>query len=137
MKKVREEAGSLKPARKYSMREETEPGYEGQVDFGQYVMKTMYGRNIRIYFFSMILSYSKMKFAYFSVELFDARKTIESHIYAFKYFGGRSQMIVYDQDKTMVVSENLDDVIFVKEFEEFLKETKVGLLSRFTIQEVF
>ena len=119
------------------MREETEPGYEGQVDFGQYVMKTMYGRNIRIYFFSMILSYSKMKFAYFSVELFDARKTIESHIYAFKYFGGRSQMIVYDQDKTMVVSENLDDVIFVKEFEEFLKETKVGLLSRFTIQEVF
>lgn len=32
-------------------------------------------------------------------------------------------MIVYDQDKTMVVSENLGDVIFVKEFEEFIKET--------------
>lgn len=86
-------------------------------------MKTMYGRNIRIYFFSMILSYSRMKFAYFSVEPFDDRKTIESHIYAFPYFGGRPQMIVYDQDKTMVVSENLGDVIFVKEFEEFIKET--------------
>ena len=123
VKKVREQTGLLKPARKFSIREETEPGYEAQVDFGQYVMKTMYGRNIRVYFFSMILSYSRMKFACFSVEPFDARKTIESHIYAFKYFGGRPQMIVYDQDKTMVVSENLGDVIFVKEFEEFIKDT--------------
>lgn len=123
VKKVREQTGLLKPARKFSIREATEPGYEGQVDFGQYVMKTIYGRNIRIYFFSMNLSYSRMKFAYFSVDPFDARKTIESHIYAFRYFGGRPQMIVYDQDKTMVVSENLGDVIFVKEFEEFIKET--------------
>jgi len=123
VKKVREQTGLVKPPRKFSIREETESGYKGQVDFGQYVMKTMYGRNIRIYFFSMILSYSRMKFAYFSVEPFDDRKTIESHIYAFPYFGGRPQMIVYDQDKTMVVSENLGDVIFVKEFEEFIKET--------------
>ena len=123
VKKVREQTGLLKPARKFAVREVTEPGYEGQVDFGQYVMKTMYGRNIRIYFFSMVLSYSRMKFAYFSAEPFDAKKTIEGHIYAFRYFGGRPQMIVYDQDKTMVVSENLGDVIFVKEFEDFIRET--------------
>lgn len=123
VKKVREQSGLLKPARKFAVREVTEPGYEGQVDFGQYVMKTMYGRNIRIYFFSMVLSYSRMKFAYFSAEPFDAKKTIEGHVYAFRYFGGRPQMIVYDQDKTMVVSENLGDVIFVKEFEDFIRET--------------
>lgn len=123
VKKVREQTGLLKPARKFAVREETEPGYEGQVDFGQYVMKTMYGKNVRIYFFSMVLSYSRMKFAFFSVEPFDAKKTIEGHIYAFRYFGGRPQMIVYDQDKTMVVSENLGDVIFVKEFEDFIRET--------------
>lgn len=123
VKKVREQTGLLKPTRKFSIREQTEPGYEGQVDFGQYVMKTMYGRNIRIYFFSMILSYSRMKFAYFSAEPFDARKTIESHIYAFRYFGGRPQMIMYDQYRTMVVLENLGEVIFVKEFEEFIKDT--------------
>lgn len=105
------------------VREVTESGYEGQVDFGQYVMKTMYGRNIRIYFFSMVLSYSRMKFAYFSAESFDAKKTIEGHIYAFRYFGVRLQMIVYDQDKTMVVSENLGDVFFVREFEDFIRET--------------
>ena len=34
VKKVREQTGLLKPARKLSIREETEPGYEGQVDFG-------------------------------------------------------------------------------------------------------
>lgn len=123
VKKVREQTGLLKPARKFAVREVTEPGYEGQVDFGQYVMKTMYGRNIRIYFFSMVLSYSRMKFAYFSAEPFDAKKNIEGHVYAFRYFGGRPQMIVYDQDKTMVVSENLGDVIFVKEFEDFIRET--------------
>lgn len=123
VKKVREQTGLIKPARKFQVREQTEPGYEAQVDFGQYVMKTAYKRNVRIYFFCMTLSYSRMKFAYFSVDPFDAKATIDGHIAAFRYFGGRTQMIVYDQDKTMVVSENLGDVIFVKEFEDFIKET--------------
>ncbi len=123
VKKVREQTGLIKPARKFQIREQTEPGYEAQVDFGQYVMKTAYKRNVRIYFFCMTLSYSRMKFAYFSVDPFDAKSTIDAHIAAFRYFGGRTQMIVYDQDKTMVVSENMGDVIFVKEFEDFIKKT--------------
>jgi len=123
VKKLREQTGLTKPKRKFQLREQTEPGYEAQVDFGQYVMKSAYKKNIRIYFFCMTLSYSRMKFAYFSVDPFDARKTIDAHITAFKYFGGRPQMIVYDQDKTMVVSENLGEVIFVKEYEDFIKDT--------------
>ena len=122
VKKVREQTGLIKPPRKFKVREKTEPGYESQVDFGQYVMKTEYGRNIRVYFFCMTLTFSKMKFAYFSVDPFNAKMTVDAHIAAFKYFGGRTQMVVYDQDKTMVVSENLGEVIFVKEFEEFIKE---------------
>lgn len=105
------------------MQDVTESAYQGQVDFGQYVMKSMYGNNIRVYFFVMMLSFSRMKFAYFSVETFTAKKVIEAHDYAFKYFGGRPQSIVYDQDKTMVVSENIDSIIFVKEFKEYVKET--------------
>ena len=93
------------------------------MDFGQYVMRTEYKKNVRVYFFCMTLSFSRMKFAYFSVDPFDIKKTIDAHIAAFKYFGGRPQMIVYDQDKTMVVSENLGEVIFVKAFEDFIKET--------------
>lgn len=123
VKNVRMQTGFIKPERVFKTREVTEPGYEGQVDFGQYVMKTMYGNNVRIYFFCMTLSYSRMKFAYFSIQPFNASMVIKAHNYAFKYFGGRPQVLMYDQDKTMVVSENLGDVIFVKEFEEYIKET--------------
>jgi len=122
VKSVRTQTGLIKPDRVYKFREATELGYEGQVDFGQYVMKSMYGNNVRIYFFCMTLSYSRMKFAYFQTEPFTAKAVVKAHNYAFKYFGGRPQILMYDQDRTMVVSENLGDVLFVKEFEEYVKE---------------
>ena len=123
IKNLREQTGLTKPQRQTGLREEPDPGYEAQVDYGQYVMKSMYGNNVRVYFFCMVLSYSRMKFAYFSPEPFDAESTIEAHMYAFKYFGGRPQMIVYDQDRCVCVSENFGDIIFVKEFEDFIRET--------------
>ena len=123
VKKLREQTGYLKPKRKSFFRDQVNPGYEGQVDFGQYTMKSMYGNNIRVYFFVMILSYSRMKFVYFSTTPFNITETIKAHKYAFKYFGGRPQVLVYDQDKTMVISENMGDIIYVKEFEEYVKET--------------
>ena len=66
-----------------------------------------------------------MKFVYFSAEPFNAAKTIEAHQYAFRYFGGRTQMLVYDQDKIVVVSENMGNVIFVKEFEEYVPRVRI------------
>lgn len=123
MKRLREQTGLVKLVRRGAIRDSVEPGYEGQVDFGQYVMKTMYGNNIRVYLFCMVLSYSRMKFAYFSDKPFDAVKTVEAHRYAFRYFGGRPQMIVYDQDKILVISENMGDIIFVKEFEDYVRDT--------------
>lgn len=36
-------------------------------------------------------------------------------------------MLVYDQDRTIVVSENMGNVIFVKEFEDYIKETGFGI----------
>lgn len=123
MKRLREQTGLAKPPRKGPIRDTTQPGYEGQVDFGQYVMKTMYGNNVRVYFFCMVLAYSRMKFAYFSPEPFTAEKVVEAHRLAFRYFGGRPQVILYDQDRTIVVSENLGEVVFVKAFEDYIKET--------------
>ena len=123
IKNLREQTGYVKPQRKTGLREDLEPGYEAQVDYGQYVMKSMYGNNIRVYFFCMVLSYSRMKFVYFSPEPFDAEKTIEAHMFAFKYFGGRPQMIVYDQDRCLCIDENFGEIVFVKEFEDFVRET--------------
>lgn len=122
IKSLRLQVGLEKPKRNYKMQEVIEPGYQAQVDFGQYAMKSMYGSNMRVYFFVMTLSYSRMKFAYFSIEPFDAKKVVEAHEFAFRYFGGRPEIIVYDQDRTMVVSKNLGDIIFVKEFEDYVKE---------------
>lgn len=122
IKRLREQTGYLKPQRQTGLRDNPPPGYEAQVDYGQYVLKSMYGNNVRVYFFCMVLSYSRMKFVYFSPEPFDAESTIEAHMYAFKYFGGRPQMIVYDQDRCLCIDENFGEIIFVKEFEDFVRD---------------
>ena len=41
-----------------TLKAESEPGYEAQVDFGSYRMKNMYGLNVKVYFFTMQLSYT-------------------------------------------------------------------------------
>ena len=108
--------------RQIKLREETPPGYEAQVDFSQSKMLDMYGRQIRVYFFCMVLSYSRMHFVYFSSEPFNTDTAIKAHEFAFRYFVGRTQTIMYDQDRVFVVSENLGNIIFVERFEDFVKE---------------
>ncbi len=104
------------------------PGYEAQVDFGQCKMKDMYGRTTRVYFFCMVLSYSRMHFVYFHPEPFTTETAIKAHEYAFRYFGGRTQTIMYDQDRVFVVSENLGNIIFVPEFEEYVNTVGYSII---------
>ena len=101
------------------MVEETPMGEEAQVDFGQYQMPNMYGGVNRVYFFCMVLSYSRMKYVYFLSEPFDSLTFAYAHELAFKYFDGRPKRILYDQDRTMVVSENCGNIIFTKEFDAY------------------
>jgi transposase len=62
-----------------------------------------------------------MKFVYFSPDPFTTETAIKAHNYAFQYFGGRPQTILYDLDRVYVVSENLGNIIFVPAFEEYVK----------------
>lgn len=125
MKLLREELGPMyNRERKTSIRKPLEPGYEAQVDFGQFKMVSMYGGYVRVYFFVMTLSYSRMHFVYFSGEPFTTKIAIEAHDYAFRYFGGRTQTVMYDQDRVFVVSENFGNIMLVSAFEEYVK--KVG-----------
>ena len=124
MKKLREQTGYVRPfSRQTSVRKDLPPAYEAQVDFGQFKMRNLYDREVRVYFFVMVLSYSRMKFVYFSYEPFTTASAIEAHKLAFKYFGGRTQTILYDQDRVFVVSDTLGTIIFVNEFEEFVRKT--------------
>ncbi len=112
VKALREETGYVKPEhRETSFREQTKPGYEAQVDFGQYRMKDMYDRNLVLYFFCMVLSYSRMRFVYFSREPFKTKTAIAAHNMAFRYFGGRTETILYDQDKVFVTSEHYGNIV--------------------------
>jgi hypothetical protein len=98
-------------------------GEEAQVDFGQYKMKTMYGTNVKVYFFCMVLSYSSMKFVHFEPDPFTTATAIKAHEYAFQFFGGKTRTILYDNDRVFVNSHNYGDIIFVKEFEDFIRRT--------------
>lgn len=121
VRKIREESGYVKTKRRlFGTTEETLPGYEAQVDFGQTKIKDMYNHTVHLYFFCMILSYSRMKFCYFSRDPFTTKTAILAHDYAFQYFGGRTQSILYDQSRLFLVSENFGDFILTKEFEDYV-----------------
>lgn len=122
MQNIRGELGGIYlRKRNTSIRKPLPPGYEAQADFGQMVMMSMYGNKVRVYFFCMVMSYSRMHFVYFSPEPFTTKSAIEAHDYAFRYFGGRPQTIMYDQDRVFVVSENFGNIILVHDFEEYVK----------------
>jgi len=124
MKSLRTEHGYLQTkTRLISPRNSLPPGFEAQVDFGQYKLPDMYGRNTRVYFFCMVLSFSRMKFVYFSPDPFTTSTAIRAHDYAFRYFGGRPQTILYDQDRVFVISENLGNILFVRAFEDYVRKT--------------
>ena len=56
MKNLREQTGIGSAKKIRRIREELPPGYEAQVDFGEYKMRNMYGKETKVYFFCMILS---------------------------------------------------------------------------------
>ena len=127
---LRQETGYIKTKRSMqSLKDDLLPGYEAQADFGQYKMTDMYGKNLRVYFFVLILSYSRMRFCYFSRDPFTTETAIKAHEYAFRYFGGRPQTILYDQDKLFLVNENFGDFVLTSKFEDYVRE--IGFQARF------
>ena len=73
----------------------------------------------RPYIFAIVLSHSRKKFVFFQDHKFNAREFVFAHDLAFRYFGGRTTEIVYDQDRVMAVSENAGDLILTEEFSAY------------------
>jgi transposase len=105
--------------RQYAEVAELPPGYQSQVDMGQKVMTDMYGKSVRIYIFAMVLSHSRKKYVYLQDHPFTADEFISAHDLGFRYFGGRTEEIAYDQDRVMMVSENAGDLIYTQAFESY------------------
>ena len=91
-------------------------GYQSQVDMGQEWLVDIYGRRIKVYAFCMSMSNSRYKFATFSTTPFTAEGFIRAHDLAFRFFGGRTKEIAYDQDRVMTVSENFGNIMLADKF---------------------
>ena len=106
--------------RQYGPVEELPYGEQAQVDFGQYNLKC-HGTRKKVYFFAMVLSRSRMKYIWFLDRAFTAKDVCQAHENSFGYFGGIPKTIVYDQDRTMVVDENIGNVILTDDFRNYTR----------------
>jgi len=118
---LREELGlpRMVKIRQYSEVAELPAGFQAQVDMGEKAMRDFYGKSVKVYIFAIVLSHSRKKFIYFQDHKFNAREFVFAHDLAFRYFGGRTTEVVYDQDRVMAVSENAGDLILTEEFSAY------------------
>jgi len=120
---MREELGIPKQVtiRQYCEVAELPLGFQAQVDMGQKIMVDPYGKKVKIFIFAMVMSASRMKFVCFRDKPFTADEFIAAHDEAFRYFGGRTTEIVYDQDRVMTISENSGDLLLTETFEDYVR----------------
>ena len=118
---VRTKYGIPKPFnhRDYSKVDELPYGKQIQADFGEYNITTDEGKRKKIYFFSMVLSRSRYKFVFHLDHPFTTIETIYAHERAFWFFGGITEVIVYDQDTLLLTDENKGDLILTEAFRKY------------------
>ncbi len=114
-------------SRDYFVVEELPYGLQAQADFGQYILRNAEERRKKVHFFVMMLSRSRMKFVRFSDAPFTTRTAIDAHEEAFKFFCGIPREVVYDQDRLLLVDENLGDLLLTRDFKDYVFEQEFRL----------
>lgn len=94
-------------------------GQQTQVDFGEYNMTTDEGRRKKVYFICFVLSRSRLKYSYYSEKPFTTQKVIVAHEEAIMFFGGITEVFVYDQDTLLLVDENKGDLVMTEAFRKY------------------
>lgn len=117
----------ISPGREYMIVEELPYGQQSQVDFGEYNLRDVNGKRVKVWFFVMVLSRSRFKYVWFSEYPFTSELAIGAHEKAFGSFGGIPDEIVYDQDKVFIVDENKGDLILTDAFRAYTKERSFQL----------
>lgn len=107
---------------KATIRFETMPGLQGQVDWGFFENYTVLenGKFKKLYCFLMILGYSRMRYIEFVTDM-STNTLIRCHINAFRYFGGYPEEILYDNMKQVVIKRLMkqSESELNKQFEDF------------------
>ena len=87
-------------------RYETDPGKQAQVDFGDFGHIEIDGVSRKLYAFSMILGFSRMRYAEYTTDI-STENVINMHINAFRYYGGFTDTILYDNTKQVVLERKI------------------------------
>jgi transposase len=93
-----------------TLRYETEPGQQAQVDWGTFGAIEHGGQRRRLYAFVMTLGWSRAMFLEFTVAA-DTVRWLRCHVHAFHYFGGVPREVLHDNLKTAVLSRPADGAI--------------------------
>jgi transposase len=97
IKQIRPHEGTLAV-----LRYETKPGIQAQVDWGECYHIDEDGHLRKVYCFSIVLGYSRMRYVEFTIST-DVYTFIQCHNHAFAYFGGYTQEILYDNIKQIII----------------------------------
>ena len=108
-----------KQPRDYEKLPDSEYGHQAQVDFGEYSMRTKNDSRKKVYFFVLVLCRSRYKFVFFQDSHFTSATAVFAHQKALQFIGGQPKEIVYDQDRVLLVDENLGDLILTQEFRSY------------------
>lgn len=88
-----------------TVRFETAPGEQAQVDWGSFAYIGEDGRKHRVWAFVMVLSWSRAVYVEF-VRRADVATFIRCHVNAFEYFGGVPRRCLYDNAKVVVLGRD-------------------------------
>lgn len=107
--KVREFVHDRRPEKEAvgSMRFETPPGEQGQVDWGYFGFISHHGHTYRLYAFVMTLGWSRASYLHFTISS-DTTWFIRCHLHAFAYLGGVPRRLLYDNLKSVVERRDAD-----------------------------
>ena len=102
------------------LRYETKPGIQAQVDWGECDHIDEDEQLRKVYCFSMILGYSRMRYVEFTLST-NVYTFIQCHNHAFEYFGGYTREILYDNIKQIIIRRAMKpkDHTWNAKFEDF------------------
>ncbi len=94
---------------------ETEPGFQAQVDWGDFKITDDLGKTSTVYAFVMVLGYSRAMYVEF-VERCTLETFMDCHIRAFKALRGVPAEVLYDHMKNVVIGRENGKPSFNREF---------------------
>ena len=93
-----------------TVRFETAPGEQAQVDWAHFGTIAHRGRRQRLYAFAMTLGWSRALYVEFTTSM-ESVWFLRCHLHAFRYFGGVPRVMLHDNLKTAVLDRGADGTV--------------------------